>query len=52
MGTINYQFINKKLTEVKNKINSQLKRYFSIIKQMVKYIIKFNKMDIKKPYKN
>ena len=44
--------MNKKPIEVKNKTNSQLKRYFSITKQMVKYFIKFNKTDTKKPHKN
>ena len=44
--------MNKKSIEVKNKINGQLKRYFSIIKQMVRHFIKFNKMDTKKPHKN
>ena len=50
METINHQFINKKPTEIKNKINGQLKRYFNTIKQMVKYIIKFNKINTKKLY--
>ena len=40
MGTINHQSINKKPIEVKNKINSQLKRYFSIIKWVLRNYIK------------
>ena len=44
--------MNKKPIEVKNKTNSQLRRYFSIKKQTVRYFIKFNKTDTKKPYKN
>ena len=52
MEVINHQFINKKPTEVKNKTNSQLRKYFNIIKQIDKCITKFNKMGIKKLYKN
>ena len=44
--------MNKISIEVKNKINSQLKEYFSMIKQMAKCIIKFSKTDTKKLYKN
>ena len=47
-----FKIINKKPIEDKNKTNSQLKKYFSIIKQTVKYFTKFNRTDIKKLYKN
>ena len=52
METINYQYINKIYIKDVKKTNSQLKKYFSIIKQMVNYFIKFNGKDIKKLYKN
>ena len=34
--------------EIKNRTNSQLKKYFNITKQIINYFIKFNKKDIKK----
>ena len=37
----------KLLIEVKSKTNSQLRKYLSIIRQIVSYFIKFNKKDIK-----
>ena len=43
--------MSKKPIEVKNKTNSQSRKYFSIKKQTVRYFIKFNKIDTKKPYK-
>ena len=52
MEIINYQFINKRPIKVKNKINGQLKKYFNIIKQIAKYIIKFSEISTKKLYKN
>ena len=44
--------MSKKPIEAKSKTNSQLKKYFSIKKQTVRYFTKFSKMDTKKPYKN
>ena len=44
--------MNKKPIEVKNKTNSQSRKYFSIKKQTGRYFTKFSKTDIKKPYKN
>ena len=44
--------MNKRPTEVKSKTNGQLKKYFSIRKWTVRYFIKFNKMDTKKPHRN
>ena len=44
--------MNKKPIEVKSKINSQLRGYFSTIKQIISYFIKFSRIDTKKPYKN
>ena len=48
METINYQYINKTYIRDIKKTNSQLKRYFNTIKQIVNYFTKFNKKDIKK----
>ena len=44
---MNYQYMNKIYIKDIKKTNSQLRRYFSIIKQIVNYFIKFNKKDIK-----
>ena len=44
--------MNKKPIRIKNKTNSELKKYFNIIKQIVKYFIKFSKINTKKLYKN
>ena len=45
--TMNYQYTNKTCIKDIKKTNSQLKRYFSIIKQIVNYFIKFNRKGIK-----
>ena len=44
--------MSKKPIEVKSKINGQLRKYFSTIKQTVRCFTKFSKIDTKKPYKN
>ena len=45
---MNYQYINKIYIREIKKTNSQLRRYFNIIKQIVNYFTKFNRKDIKK----
>ena len=47
METTNYQYTNKTRIRDIKKTNSQLRKYFNIIKQIVNYFIKFNRKDIK-----
>ena len=44
--------VYKRFIEIKSKTNGQLKRYFSMIKWIVSYFIKFSRMDTKKLYRN